>query len=90
METFVIALNETNPNVLKRIEEAYPDNYRLSDTAFLVADNTLTKTIAEAVGINGKNRIDTALGVVFKLNKAYSGYSEPSLWERLQNKGEAQ
>ena len=83
MRTFAIVLNEANPDVAERIEGKYPDHYRITDTSFLVADDTIAEKVANAVGIKGDDRIEEAHGVVFKLNSAYSGYSSRSLWDWL-------
>ena len=83
MRTFAIALNEANPDIVERIERKYPDHYRITDTSFLVADDTIAEKVAMAVGIKGDDRIENARGVVFKLNGAYSGYSSRSLWDWL-------
>ena len=83
MRTFAVALNETNPDVAERIEGKYPDHYRITDTLFLIADDTIAERVATAVGIKGDDRIESAAGVVFKLNGAYSGYSSRSLWDWL-------
>ena len=83
MCTFAIVLNETNPAVAERIEEKYPDRYRITDTSFLVADDTIAERVATAVGIKGDDRIENAAGVVFKLNGVYSGHSSRSLWDWL-------
>ena len=83
MRTFAIVLNEANLDIVERIERKYPDHYRITDTSFLVADDTIAEKVATTVGIKGDDRIENARGVVFKLNGAYSGYSSRSLWEWL-------
>ena len=83
MRTFAIVLNEANPDVAERIKGEYPDHYRITDTLFLIADDTIAEKVATAVGIKGDDRIENARGVVFKLNSAYSGYSSRSLWDWL-------
>ena len=83
MRTFAIALNETNPDIVERIEGKYPDHYRITDTLFLITDDTIAEKVATTVGLKGDDRIESARGVVFKLNGAYSGYSARSLWDWL-------
>ncbi len=78
MAVFVIVLGKTNSEVINRIKDAYPDYYELSDTTFLVSSDQISQNISKNIGI-GENK----LGVVFKLNKAYSGYFKRSLWEWL-------
>ena len=63
-----------------RLASAYPDHLKLSDRFYLVRGDVLTQTVAETVGIRGAT---TATGVVFKLNAAYAGYDDSSVWEWL-------
>ncbi len=83
MPIFAITLKEPNPEVVELITKEYPDCYQLSDTVFLVSQNTVSETIAKTVGIKGEDRIESALGAVFRLNGAYAGYASRSLWEWL-------
>ncbi len=83
MRVFAVVLNEANPDVASRIEAKYPDHYKWSDTFFLVTSDAIAETVAIAVGIKGDDRVEASRGVVFKLDKAYSGYSSRSLWEWL-------
>ena len=83
MSVFAVVLNEAHPDVVERIENAYPDFYQLSNTFFLVQSNALARKVAAAVGIKGDDRIEDAQGVVFRLNRAYAGYSSRDLWEWL-------
>lgn len=69
-------LRGMEPNVIKRIEENYPNYYKLSDTAFLVFSDRLTQDIAENVGIKRENSSENSLGVVFRLSSAFSDYFE--------------
>ena len=84
MKNFAIFLKEMDTNVIKRIEENYPNYYKLSDTAFLVSSDRLSQDIAENVGIKRENSAENSLGVVFRLSSAFSGYFERSLWEWLE------
>ena len=83
MRMFGIALETPNPEVERRINEAYPepDNYRLSDTFYLVMRDTLADTVAKTIGLAGDNRVKGAAGVVFRLARAYSGYGDRALWD---------
>ena len=83
MKNFAIFLKEMDTNVIKRIEENYPNYYKLSDTAFLVSSDRLSQDIAENVGIKRENSSENSLGVVFRLSSTFSGYFERSLWEWL-------
>ena len=84
MAVFAVVLNEANPDVMKRLEEACPNHYRLNDTFLLVQGDALAETVAVSVGIKGDDRIEAARGVVFRLNMAYAGYSVRSLWDWLR------
>ena len=84
MNIYAIALKRSNPEVLSRIREAYPDAYSLTDTFFLVQSKGIAKTVAVSIGIKGDDRIKGASGVVFKLNHSYSGFTERALWEWLE------
>ena len=91
-QLFAIALAEPNNEIGERLVSAYPTNFQYTDTFYLVAVDpvTLTKDIAERVGLKGANRIEDSSGVVFTLNTAYSGFTNPSLWEWLKAIKESQ
>ena len=85
MSVFAVVLNEENHDVAERIRSGYPNfSYRLTDTFFLVRSDTIPETVATAIGIKGDRRIETARGVVFKLNRSYSGFTARSLWDWLR------
>lgn len=67
--------------------ETYKAVHKFTDTFYLVCteDTVVTADIAEAVGLKGDDRIDESSGVVFKMNSAYSGYTQRSLWEWLES-----
>jgi hypothetical protein len=82
MAVFAIALDEANPEVEERIQNVYPDHYKMNDIVFLVEGDTIPETIAVAIGIKGENQIDGAGGVVLRLYEfSYSGYSRRGLWD---------
>ncbi len=90
MAVFAVALDEANPEVEGRIQQSYPDYYRINDTAFLVQGDTIPETIAIAIGIKGEDRIDGAGGVVIRLYEfSYSGYSRRALWDWFNKVEEA-
>ena len=92
MSIFAIILKERNEEVTNLIEESYPDNYPLSDSVFLVSRDTLADKIAKEIKIKGDDRIEDALGVVFKLSGAYAGYASRALWEwldKVEEEGDA-
>ena len=85
MSVFAVVLNEENHDVAERIKSEYPDSfYRLTGTFFLVKSNAIPEAVATSVGIKGDRRIETARGVVFKLNRSYSGFTARSLWDWLR------
>lgn len=83
MRTFGIALEKPNAEVERRINEAYPepDNYRLSDTFYLVMRDTLADTVAKTVGLYGKERVKGASGVVVRITRTHAGYANAALWD---------
>ena len=83
MAVHMIVLSRPNDAVASRIQETYPDNYKITQTCCLVQSKDITQKIAVTVGIKGENRIDNATGAVFKLNGAYSGFASRALWEWL-------
>lgn len=84
MNAYAIVLKRSNPEVSKRIRETYPDSYSLTDTFFLVQSTGIAQAVATAAGIKGEDRIKDASGVVFRLNRSYSGYTERALWDWLE------
>ena len=84
IQLFAIVLPRKNEEVVDRIRDQYSEYYEVSDTFFIVATDSLTNIIAEAIGIKGENRIEGSSAVIFKLNGAYSGYATRSLWEWLE------
>ena len=73
----------------ERIQTHYLNHYKL-DTTFLVAAETIARTVAETLGIRPSPlKIEDASGVVFKLNKSYSGFFDRALWDWL-SQAEAQ
>ncbi len=83
MHVFAVVLNEENADITDRIKKTYPKHYEFSKTLFLVASDSIAETVAIAVGIKGADRVETAGGVVFKLNRAYAGYTGRALWDWL-------
>ena len=90
MAVHMIVLSRQNDAVVSRIQEAYQDNYEITQTCYLVLSNDITQKIATTVGIKGEDRIDDASGAVFKLNGAYSGYAPRALWEWLDQAEEVE
>ena len=76
---FAVILISPNEEIRDRI--ASYRHYPISDTCYLVSSNEISEDIAIGIGLKGENRVSDALGIVFKLNGAYSGYSYKSVWE---------
>lgn len=85
MRIFAIVLHEANSEVAERIETEYPNNFKYTDTFYLVESNSIAATVASNIGLKGDDRIEDASGVVFKLNHAFSGYTKRSLWDWLSD-----
>ena len=83
MPVFAIVLKEPNQQVLDRVDEEYPDNFRLSPTFAVVSSDDLSENVAIKAGIKGENQAPEASGAVFMLRGPYSGYTTRSLWEWL-------
>ena len=88
MTQHAIILDQENSEIAKRIEEGYPGSYRINSTCFLVRTDDLTAKVAANVGIKGDKQIQDAVGVVLKLNGAYSGFASSSIWEWFAIEGE--
>ncbi len=88
-KVFAVALDKEGrraaAEVVSRLKREYGgDNvYELAGGMTLVAVplSATTNGTAETAGIKGKDR--TVSGVVFKLNSAYSGYTDGKLWTWL-------
>ena len=86
MNTFAVMIREPaapTAEVRSRLEDEYGvDNvYRFNTTTFLVRTKRIAEHVARTAGIKGEERL--APGVVFKLNRAYAGFTARSLWEWL-------
>ena len=84
-KAFAVVLDDPNEKVLERLEGKYPNTRCHTDTFFLVpVDKTVTTDdVAVVAGIKGDSR--DASGIVFKINAAYSGYTNKALWEWLSD-----
>ena len=84
-QVFAIVLDSPNAGVAKEIQDKYPGAYKHStDVLYLVTSEAgvLTRTVADDIGLRSGTG---ATGAVFKLNAAYSGFTNPALWEWLGN-----
>ena len=84
---FAVVLDEPNDLARDRLRAKYPNIYALNDTVSLVRTEGLAESVAITAGIKGEDRIVN--GIVFKLNRAYSGYTARSVWEWLQQAEES-
>ena len=82
MDVFAVFLDDDEPEAHKRIQESYPNHFQLSANLFLVPSEEIAEKVAVNAGIKGDDRIVD--GVVFKLNKSYSGYTARALWDWLK------
>ena len=83
MPVYAISLKSPNEEVQSLIREKYPGHYEFLPTFFLVRSDSIAESVAIDIGIKGDDRIEGASGVVFKLNRSYSGFTSPSLWDWL-------
>ena len=84
MPQFLIIFDEPSAEAAARLQEHYPDHYSYHSDAsvYLVRNDGISEQIAKTVGMSGDDKIVT--GVVFKLNSAFSGYTNGAIWEWLQ------
>ena len=78
---YAVLFSEANQEAATQLAKSFPANYKLSDTLFLVRTPSLAEDVAVATGIKGDRRRFS--GVVFKLNEAYAGYYNRTLWDWL-------
>lgn len=90
MPIHIVLLTQPNDEVVARIRKAYPDLHQVTATCFLVQSKQITQDIAIKIGLKGEARVEGAVGVVFRLNGAYSGYAARALWEWLGQAEEAE
>ncbi len=80
---------EVREKVYERLKDRFDFGYvyRHGDSLILVATSpgAMAHDVAEAAGLRGKNREAGATGVVFKLNRGYSGFTSKVLWEWMSD-----
>ncbi|WP_423906331.1 hypothetical protein [Candidatus Spongiihabitans sp.] len=84
MAIHAIILQNENSEVAERIAEHYRFNYPVNEKCFLVHTDDISEKVADTVGFGGENKIENAVGAVFKLNGTYSGFASSGLWEWLE------
>ena len=89
MAIFAVVLLEPNDVVRSRIERAFPDSnhFQLSDRFWVITSTGVSEHVATSVGLKGEKRAPDVNGVVFRLQRGYSGYTNPGLWEWLTDHG---
>ena len=84
---FAVVLTEEQEKGTAAIEAAFTDRdvYLVDGNTFVVAHEGLTRDVAKDVGIfrDSEGTPGETVGVVFKLNGSYTGFSRASLWEWL-------
>lgn len=80
-----IVLSKRNDEVTRRIRKNYPTCYKLDRSCYLVRSSDLCQSVAVKSGIKGDDRVESAVGAVFRLNGTYAGYASTSLWEWMAN-----
>ena len=83
MRKYAILLNEPTKSVSDKIEELFekPLHHKVNSTTYLVRSSKVAKDIAVSVGLRDSESESPPSGVVVRLNSAYSGYNDMSLWE---------
>lgn len=85
-QVFAVLLDEPNEQVVENLQNGYKTNYEHTDVFHLLAvdKGVLTRDVATKIGIRTDPSIGS--GVVIKVQPtAYSGYTDPALWEWLGN-----
>lgn len=87
MPTFAVILEQKNDQVKARIESAYPGkgHAELSKTAYLVTSDATVSDVAKAIGISDPDFTEEVIGIVLKLNGAYSGRYYTEIWDWFKN-----
>ncbi len=88
MQTFIVLLHTpalspdaSSTEVSRKLKAAGFEVYDFADNALMArAKGAITKDVAEASGLTSDGGVP---GIVFKLNRAYAGFTEAPLWEWL-------
>ncbi|MCY4162778.1 MAG: hypothetical protein OXE93_00960 [bacterium] len=86
MAVFAIHITDDPTNSAKsKLEKHYqePLHYQIAENSYLIRSNSIAQTLAETIGIDGSAGETGPKGVVFKLNAAYAGFNDRSIWEWL-------
>ena len=86
MQTFIVLLHTpplrvSSAEVSEKLKEGGFEVYDFAENAILARkESALTKDVTTAVGLTSDGGVP---GIVFKLNRAYAGFTEAPLWEWL-------
>ena len=87
MQTFIVLLHTSPPGedasseVPQKLKAAGFEVYDFADNALLArAKGAISRDVAQAAGLTSGGGVP---GIVFKLNRAYAGFTEASVWEWL-------
>lgn len=86
MAVMAVFLPEGVPDAVRdRVHERYPEDQslELSRQLYLVRSDATADSVAQNLGIKGEKQINGARGVVLKLNRYYSGFYLPTVWDWL-------
>ena len=89
MSTCIVLLHDeetggdefANGQVRSRIQDYFPQNYKLSSHAYLVHSPMFVREVAERLGLDTETQ---HLGAVISLNGSYSGFTSTRLWDWLR------
>ncbi|MBE8191317.1 MAG: hypothetical protein HAW64_03760 [Alphaproteobacteria bacterium] len=86
MSIFITTLQSKEEEIGSKISTSYEGSYyRLPDTSvYLISTADFSEEICEKIGLKGEDRIEGALGAVFKMNSSYAGYSTQNLWDWIE------
>ena len=86
MKLYVVTLTAPNKGIEARINKMKNDDWhRYTGTVYFIASNKSAQEVAEEIGLKGKNRSESASGVVLKMNGSYSGFTKRGLWEWFES-----
>lgn len=86
MAVLAVFVPEGVPDAVRdRVRDQYPEDrsFELSRDLYLVRSDSTADSVAQNLGIKGDDQIEGAAGVVFKLNRYYSGFYLPTVWDWL-------
>lgn len=84
MDVFIALFDEASKKAADLLEAHYPDHFQHPsfERIYFLASDDISEKIAVNIGIKGENRVVS--GMILKLEGAYSGYTDGSIWEWLE------